>query len=155
MLCDPRTDFTGGAFQTLEATDELLTHQFGLGDVMCFVSHKYHCVSPVESGSRSVMIVEFWAGPAKTCAHRCLCGDHARPCQYDLSGYLRETMLEGAAFMAINAKRPARAIARRPASHTVCRSAWPGQSAGMSDSESDDMDEATASAMAGFVEDLL
>jgi hypothetical protein len=42
MLSEPGEDFGGGGFQTLEADGEMKDHQFGHGDVMGFVSHKYH-----------------------------------------------------------------------------------------------------------------
>ena len=29
---------------------------------MLFLSHKYHCVSPVESGVRNVLVAELWEG---------------------------------------------------------------------------------------------
>ena len=69
------SDFTGGDFQTLEmrenGMEELITHTFDRGDVVFFVSHKFHCVQPVTSGTRNVLVVEFWKGGEKTCPHRC------------------------------------------------------------------------------------
>ena len=60
---------------------------------MVFVSHKYHCVGPVDRGTRCVLIVEFWAGPPKCCAHRCLCADANFECPYDFRTYIRESMM--------------------------------------------------------------
>jgi len=71
MLADPEEDFGGGTFQTLEADGSMKEHQFGQGDVVGFVSHKYHCVQPVDWGERSVMILELWRGELRTCPHRC------------------------------------------------------------------------------------
>merc|ERR1711871_684408 len=31
-------------------------------DLLLFLSHKYHCVSPVESGTRNVLVAELWEG---------------------------------------------------------------------------------------------
>jgi hypothetical protein len=33
---------------------------------------QYHCVQPVISGRRRVLILELWAGPERRCPHRCL-----------------------------------------------------------------------------------
>lgn len=66
-------DFEGGDFCTLESNDELLHHaSFEVGgDALVFVSHKYHCVQPVLSGQRQVLVAELWAGVERKCAHRC------------------------------------------------------------------------------------
>ena len=40
----------------------------------------YHCVAPVTRGERRVLVVEFWIGEARTCAHRC--EHHFAPCDY-------------------------------------------------------------------------
>ena len=71
MLSDPSRDFTGGTFQTLEPSGELAPHTFLHGDVQIFQSHKYHCVSPVSSGMRRVLVIELWDGAERRCAHRC------------------------------------------------------------------------------------
>eukprot|EP01043_Picozoa_sp_COSAG02_P045458 COSAG02_NODE_4155_length_5706_cov_2.002854_3_plen_436_part_00 len=66
-------DFEGGNFCTLECDGELSRHtsfQHG-GDALVFVSHKYHCVQPVLSGRRQVLVAELWAGIERQCAHRC------------------------------------------------------------------------------------
>lgn len=80
MLSDPGEDFTGGEVQTLDkdsSTNEeaLHTHDnLRRLDALCFVSHKYHCVRPVISGTRRVLVFEFWRGSPsdRTCPHRCL-----------------------------------------------------------------------------------
>lgn len=64
-------DFEGGAFQTLEANGQLQAHAFGKGDALVWVSHKYHCVAPVVSGRRRVLVIEFWQGRERRCSHRC------------------------------------------------------------------------------------
>ena len=72
MLSDPSADFEGGEFHTLECDGMLQPHAFSAaGDALMFVSHKYHCVQPVRSGLRHVLVLEFWVGPERHCAHRC------------------------------------------------------------------------------------
>lgn len=70
----------GAVFQTLETTVQnhadpsnvyLRNHPFAAGDALVFVSHKYHCVSPLTEGSRKVLVVEFWTGKKRHCGHRC------------------------------------------------------------------------------------
>lgn len=64
--------FEGGDFQTLEPNNRLARHEFQApGDALVFVSHKYHCVTPVTRGERRVLVLEFWRGPARRCPHRC------------------------------------------------------------------------------------
>mmetsp|Transcript_10854 Transcript_10854/g.38363 ORF Transcript_10854/g.38363 Transcript_10854/m.38363 type:complete len:251 (-) Transcript_10854:109-861(-) len=64
-------DYEGGNFETLEADGSLLRHTFKQGDVLIFPSLKYHCVSPITSGFRRVMVIELWQGPENECNHRC------------------------------------------------------------------------------------
>eukprot|EP00928_Gymnodinium_smaydae_P057731 TRINITY_DN40954_c0_g1_i1.p1 TRINITY_DN40954_c0_g1~~TRINITY_DN40954_c0_g1_i1.p1 ORF type:complete len:233 (+),score=31.08 TRINITY_DN40954_c0_g1_i1:76-699(+) len=71
MLSEPGTDFHGGQLRTLEPDGRQSEHAFSFGEVLAFQGHKYHCVSPVTSGCRSVLVVEYWRGPARTCPHRC------------------------------------------------------------------------------------
>ena len=54
---------------------------FKPGDGLMFVSHKYHCVQPVRSGLRRVLVLEFWAGPTRHCPHRCNVAPHL-PCSF-------------------------------------------------------------------------
>ena len=61
MLSDA-TAFEGGAFATSEPGDYLLQHPFEKGDLLLFLSHKYHCVSEIESGTRNVLVAELWEG---------------------------------------------------------------------------------------------
>ncbi len=70
----------GAIFQTLESsaqeadgpTDSYLKqHPFQAGDALVFVSHKYHCVSPLVAGCRKVLVIEFWNGQKRCCGHRC------------------------------------------------------------------------------------
>jgi len=72
LLSEPGS-FTGGVFQTLEFGDSVAEHEFGAsaGDAVAFVSHKFHAVGKVETGTRRVCVVEWWRGPARTCPHRC------------------------------------------------------------------------------------
>ena len=45
--------------------------QFEKGDMLLFLSHKYHTVAEVTSGLRQVLILELWQGEERECAHRC------------------------------------------------------------------------------------
>jgi len=56
------SDFTGGVFRTWEVGGEHLEHAMAHGDVICFVSHKYHNVTPVLSGRRVSLVIELWQG---------------------------------------------------------------------------------------------
>lgn len=71
MLSDPSSGFEGGTFQTLERDGSLLQHTFERGDLLLFVSHKYHSVSPVTSGTRQVLVMELWEGLERRCPRRC------------------------------------------------------------------------------------
>ena len=72
MLSNPAKDFEGGEFHTLESDGSMKPHAFArTGDALVFLSHKYHCVQPVRSGLRRVLVLEFWRGPERHCAHRC------------------------------------------------------------------------------------
>jgi len=62
---------SGGEFQTLEVDGVLHKHSFKVGDAIVFLSHKYHCVSPVVKGERRVLVCEIWSGEERTCGHRC------------------------------------------------------------------------------------
>ena len=64
--------FEGGQFSTLEEDDVLKNHAFEKGDLLLFLSHKYHCVAPVDAGERRVFVAEIWEGEARDCAGRCV-----------------------------------------------------------------------------------
>jgi hypothetical protein len=70
MLSDA-DEFEGGEFQTLETDGTMKSYAFERGDVLIFLSHKYHCVQRVRSGSRRVLVIELWDGAERICAHRC------------------------------------------------------------------------------------
>lgn len=79
IMLSPRSAFTGGEFSTLESSGEMATHRdFEKGDALVFLSHKPHCVTPVESGERRVLVVELWEGVERRCGHRC--ERHWLPC---------------------------------------------------------------------------
>jgi len=82
MLAAPGTDFDGGRFVTPAAEGPDEGHAFVRGDMVLFLSHKYHNVEPVTRGRRRVLVAELWRGPEKTCAHRCLT---TGPCGHDLA----------------------------------------------------------------------
>mmetsp|Transcript_42481 Transcript_42481/g.98436 ORF Transcript_42481/g.98436 Transcript_42481/m.98436 type:complete len:132 (+) Transcript_42481:219-614(+) len=88
MLAEPSVDFEGGDFQTPEDDGTLRRHFFGRGDAVAFVSHKQHCVSPVVKGCRQVLVIEFWHGEERRCAHRCT--TRWGPCGYCLATSVRE-----------------------------------------------------------------
>ena len=73
MLSDSANGaFEGGELCTLEQDGKLhAASPFELGDATVFVSHKYHCVTPVTKGTRQVLVCEIWHGPERECAHRC------------------------------------------------------------------------------------
>jgi hypothetical protein len=70
-------EFTGGAFQAMNEggregpAGEMASIPFEHGDVIIFPSHKHHCVQPVTSGIRRVLVIEFWYGEERKCGHRC------------------------------------------------------------------------------------
>jgi len=72
MLSQPEEDFEGGVLQTFEVDGTMMRHDFGQGDVVVFVSHKYHSITPVMKGLRHVLVIEFWKGEDRRCGHRCL-----------------------------------------------------------------------------------
>lgn len=61
MLTDTE-EFDGGQFRTLEADGKFQAYDFEQGDALVFASHKYHCVSALTSGKRSVLVTELWTG---------------------------------------------------------------------------------------------
>jgi hypothetical protein len=61
LLSDENT-FQGGTFRTLEQNDSQLEHPMAQGDVICFISHKYHNVVPVTKGIRCSFVMELWQG---------------------------------------------------------------------------------------------
>jgi hypothetical protein len=62
VLINDMSDFTGGAFTTLEA-DGTVTRYDDLqrGDGLVFVSEKWHSVQPVLSGCRRTLVTELWS----------------------------------------------------------------------------------------------
>lgn len=71
LMLSHTNDFEGGVFSTLEADGTLQPHVFERGDLLVFLSHKYHCVSPVISGRRQVLVCELWEGLERRCPCRC------------------------------------------------------------------------------------
>jgi hypothetical protein len=61
-LLSDETTFEGGTFRTLESDDSQLEHPMAQGDVICFVSHKYHNVVPITNGVRCSFVMELWQG---------------------------------------------------------------------------------------------
>lgn len=57
-------DFEGGVFRTkAEEGDGWTEHPLYRGDIICFVSHKTHTVTPVTKGTRRSLVIELWEGP--------------------------------------------------------------------------------------------
>lgn len=71
LMLSHTDDFEGGAFSTLEQDNTLLNHQFERGDLLVFLSHKFHSVSPVTQGTRQVLVCELWEGIERRCPTRC------------------------------------------------------------------------------------
>ena len=74
--------YCGGEFRTVEADNSVRGHGANFaspGDALAFVSHKRHHVSEVTLGERQVLVVEYWKGEPRTCAHRCT--QRSGPCE--------------------------------------------------------------------------
>ena len=72
MLSEPGSDFEGGDFCTVAPDGSTLKpQQFEAGDLLIFNSHQYHCVQPVTSGRRQVLVSEIWEGLERRCVRRC------------------------------------------------------------------------------------
>jgi hypothetical protein len=61
-LLSDENDFEGGTFRTYEIDDTQLDHPMRQGDVICFLSHKYHNVVKVSRGTRRSFVMELWQG---------------------------------------------------------------------------------------------
>ena len=61
-LLSEASDFDGGTFRTYECGDTQLEHTLNQGDVICFLSHKYHNIVPLTRGVRKSLVVELWQG---------------------------------------------------------------------------------------------
>eukprot|EP00931_Biecheleriopsis_adriatica_P108109 TRINITY_DN82448_c0_g1_i1.p1 TRINITY_DN82448_c0_g1~~TRINITY_DN82448_c0_g1_i1.p1 ORF type:complete len:711 (+),score=161.93 TRINITY_DN82448_c0_g1_i1:38-2170(+) len=90
MLADPQQDFKGGSFCTLESDGSSRSHTFGKGDALVFLSHKAHCVQPVQDGLRQTLILELWEGEERCCDHRCqqrwgVCAEESIKCRGEQS----------------------------------------------------------------------
>lgn len=71
LMLSHTDEFDGGDFSTLEQDGQLQPHKFERGDLLVFVSHKFHCVSPVTNGTRQVFVCELWEGLERRCPRRC------------------------------------------------------------------------------------
>lgn len=61
-LLSDASDFDGGTFRTFEHDGTHLEHPMLQGDVICFLSHKYHNIVALTRGIRRSMVVELWQG---------------------------------------------------------------------------------------------
>ena len=61
-LLSDASDFDGGTFRTFECDDTHLEHTMSQGDVICFLSHKYHNIVPLTRGVRKSLVMELWQG---------------------------------------------------------------------------------------------
>jgi len=59
-LVDKAADLTGGVFRTFESDGTHAEHALDCGDVLCLLSHKYHNVTPVQTGHRHSLVLELW-----------------------------------------------------------------------------------------------
>ena len=113
LMLSPSGDYSGGDFCTKEVDGEMLSHRFERGDLLLFVSHKYHSVRPVTngrrhgserrsslcarrsapnatrpnlvvSGTRQVLVCELWEGLERRCP--CRCPQPWGACSCSLSG---------------------------------------------------------------------
>ena len=90
LMLSHTSDFEGGVFSTLEQDDSLTHHTFERGDLLAFLSHKYHCVSPVTNGTRQVLVCELWEGLERRCPGRCNLPFGPCSCRLGLDGlYVR------------------------------------------------------------------
>jgi len=55
-------EFTGGLFRTFENDKTHKVHPLRQGDSACFISHKYHNVTPVLTDFRESLVIELWEG---------------------------------------------------------------------------------------------
>ncbi len=62
VLLSSENEFEGGLFQTNEPNGEMLTHTLRQGDAICFVSHKFHSITPITRGNRKTLVMELWQG---------------------------------------------------------------------------------------------
>ncbi|GMI35403.1 hypothetical protein TeGR_g15207 [Tetraparma gracilis] len=90
------SDFTGGRFATLEidedGKEELVEQEFNKGDLIIFLSHKYHTVKKVTGGRRATFVMELWeTDEQRTCPHRC-CQRYGE-CTYSKADVLMDRML--------------------------------------------------------------
>ena len=61
LLAD-NNDFDGGILRTNEPGDIQLEHEMKQRDVICFLSHKYHNITPITRGTRRSLVIELWQG---------------------------------------------------------------------------------------------
>ena len=72
LMLSHTNEFSGGSMGFPTEDGNELQLPFERGDALVFVSHRFHHVAPVYSGTRSVLVIELWRGPPRTCPHRCL-----------------------------------------------------------------------------------
>jgi hypothetical protein len=61
-LLSNSNDYEGGLFRTYESDDTHLIHSMNQGDVICFISHKFHNITPLIRGVRKSLVLELWQG---------------------------------------------------------------------------------------------
>tara|TARA_B110000971_G_C20009776_1_gene501017 strand:+ start:463 stop:1329 length:867 start_codon:yes stop_codon:yes gene_type:complete len=86
-----KDDFLGGAFATLEENNAMKIHDFNKGDLVIFISHKYHTVQKISKGQRATFILELWEGEERKCPHRCTLMHGS--CDFSKSDILMEKMI--------------------------------------------------------------
>jgi hypothetical protein len=61
-LLSDSNEFEGGEFRTNECNNTQIDYDMKQGDVICFVSHKYHNITPLTKGIRKSLVIELWEG---------------------------------------------------------------------------------------------
>jgi hypothetical protein len=65
--------------------------KFNKGDLVIFISHKYHTVQKISKGQRATFILELWEGEERKCPHRCTLMHGS--CDFSKSDILMEKMI--------------------------------------------------------------
>jgi len=61
-LLNDAEEFDGGCFRTNESDGSQLEHPLQKGDVICFISHKFHNITALTRGVRKSLVIELWQG---------------------------------------------------------------------------------------------
>lgn len=67
VLLSKADEYAGGLFRTNEVGERHMIHEMNQGDAICFLSHKYHNITPLTWGCRKSLVMELWQGVLYTC----------------------------------------------------------------------------------------